>query len=144
MAHFQILANDKKSTISVLSSWNLVKMIASSGKEVIIFTKFHEDRTKFLDFLLPIFEHGPFLLTQTLHHTLIKNVINYQWLLWYSYLLWQVQSKQNCLIIFSLQQSPPSKLQSILLLMSSHWPSSFQFPQQFSLPTDVFKWFGIW
>ena len=35
---------------------------------VIIFTKFHEDRSKNVDFLLMAnFECGPFFLTQTLH-----------------------------------------------------------------------------
>ena len=47
--HVQNLAIRKKSTIFVQSWWNLVKMINSRG---IIFTKFHEDWTKIVDFLL--------------------------------------------------------------------------------------------
>ena len=39
---------DKKSTIFVQSSWNLLKMIFSRGN----FTKSHEDWTKIVDFLL--------------------------------------------------------------------------------------------
>ena len=45
--HIQKLAINKKSTIFIQSSWNLWKMIAY---EVIIFTKFHEDWKKSLDF----------------------------------------------------------------------------------------------
>ena len=47
--HTQKPAISKRSTLFVQSSWNLVKMIAS-----IIFTKFPEDRTKNVYFLLMI------------------------------------------------------------------------------------------